>query len=65
MLSAKATGASGAKVRPMAIAADRKVLFFMTRPPRRFTLRFPAITRAKHILISFPLSQAGIRLTLL
>src|SRR5689334_1849040 len=46
-------------------APDTKVLFFLRRPPGRSTLRFSAITHAKDILISFPLSEAGVRLTLL
>src|SRR5262245_29838308 len=40
MSSAKAAGASGARARPTAIAAETRVLFFMRRSPARFTLRF-------------------------
>src|SRR6185503_16688286 len=40
MSSAKAPGASGAKAKPMTIAADKSVVFFMRHTPKGFTLRF-------------------------
>jgi hypothetical protein len=41
------------------------MLFFMHILQGDLRCAFSVITRAKHILISFPLPQAGIRLTLL
>src|SRR5262245_16980347 len=40
MSSAKAAGARWARARPVAIAADKRVLFFMRHSPGGFTLRF-------------------------
>ena len=63
--SAKAAGASGANARPAATSADRSVLFFIEISSGRLKLHFLASMATEHVLISFPLPEAGVRLTVL